>query len=178
MLKDITRYAQQGFTNAANDECMIALQQDTAAMGIQWATRALAMDDPNKSRVVGKIDWSVPPQGHVPFGGDGYCISAFTKQDPDLLFRILATATSKTEPARRGGPDGADPNVAPGRSGTQEIPLLPGSPASSQSVSLSAPARILLGRRIHHPPYPAGPDRRNDREGRAWTRRRAKPRTS
>ncbi|HEY6431950.1 MAG TPA: extracellular solute-binding protein [Acetobacteraceae bacterium] len=95
MLKAITRYAQQGFTNAANDECMIALQQDTAAMGLQWATRALAMDDPNKSRVVGKIDWSVPPQGHVPFGGDGYCISAFTKQDPDLLFRILATATSK-----------------------------------------------------------------------------------
>ncbi len=95
MLKEITRYAQQGFTNAANDECMIALQQDTAAMGIQWATRALAMDDPNKSRVVGKIDWAVPPQGHVPFGGDGYCISAFTKQDPDLLFRILATATSR-----------------------------------------------------------------------------------
>ena len=94
MLKEITRYAQQGFTNAANDECMIALQQDTAAMGIQWATRALAMDDPNKSRVVGKMDWAVPPQGHVPFGGDGYCISAFTKQDPDVLFRILATATA------------------------------------------------------------------------------------
>jgi multiple sugar transport system substrate-binding protein len=95
MLKQITRYAQQGFTSAANDECMIALQQDTAAMGLQWATRALSMDDPNKSRVVGKIDWTVPPQGHEPFGGDGYCISAFTKQDPDLLFRILAIATSK-----------------------------------------------------------------------------------
>jgi ABC-type glycerol-3-phosphate transport system substrate-binding protein len=95
MLKEITSYAQQGYTNAANDECMIALQQDTAAMGIQWASRALAMDDPNKSRVVGKIDWSVPPQGHVPFGGDGYCISAFSRQDPDLLFRILCTATNK-----------------------------------------------------------------------------------
>jgi ABC-type glycerol-3-phosphate transport system substrate-binding protein len=95
MLKEITRYAQQGFTNAANDECMIALQQDTAAMGLQWATRAMSMDDPSKSQVVGKIDWSVPPQGHTPFGSDGYAISAFTKQDPDLLFRILATATSK-----------------------------------------------------------------------------------
>jgi ABC-type glycerol-3-phosphate transport system substrate-binding protein len=95
MLKEITRYAQPGFTNAANDECMIALQQDTAVMGLQWATRAMAMDDPDKSRVVGKIDWVVPPRGHEPFSGDGYCISAFTKQDPDLLFRILATATSK-----------------------------------------------------------------------------------
>jgi ABC-type glycerol-3-phosphate transport system substrate-binding protein len=95
MLVEITRYAQQGFTNAANDECMIALQQDTAVMGVQWATRAMAMDDPNKSRVVGKIDWAVPPQGHQSIGGDGYCLSAFSKQDPDLLFRILATATSK-----------------------------------------------------------------------------------
>jgi multiple sugar transport system substrate-binding protein len=30
----------------------------------------------------------------VPFGGDAYCISAYSKQDPDLLFRILATATT------------------------------------------------------------------------------------
>jgi len=96
MLKEISGYAQQGFTNAANDECAIALQQDTAAMGLQWATRAMSMDDPAKSRVVGKIDWVVPPQGHEGFGGDGYAISAFSKQDPDLLFRILATASSKT----------------------------------------------------------------------------------
>jgi ABC-type glycerol-3-phosphate transport system substrate-binding protein len=95
MLKEITRYAQQGFTNAANDECSIAFQQDAATMGVQWATRALSMDDPAKSRVVGKIDWAVPPQGHQSMGGDGYCISAFSQQDPDLLFRILATATSK-----------------------------------------------------------------------------------
>ena len=94
MLHKITRYAQQGYTSAANDECMIALQQDSAAMGLQWASRALAMDDPNKSRVVDKFAWAVPPQGHVPVGGDGYCISAFSKQDPDLLFRIVATATT------------------------------------------------------------------------------------
>ena len=100
MLHQITRYAQPGYTNAANDECMIALQQDAAAMGVQWASRALAMDDPNKSRVVGKMAWAVPPQGHEPFGGDGYCLSAFSKQDPDLLFRILATAT--TAPNLRG----------------------------------------------------------------------------
>jgi multiple sugar transport system substrate-binding protein len=95
MLVEITRYAQQGFINAANDECSIALQQDTAVMGVQWATRALSMDDPKKSRVVDKIDWAVPPQGHQTVGGDGYCLSAFSQQDPDLLFRILATATSK-----------------------------------------------------------------------------------
>jgi ABC-type glycerol-3-phosphate transport system substrate-binding protein len=99
MLKEITRYAQQGFTAAANDECMIALQQDGAAMGLQWATRARAMDDPAKSRVIGKIDWVKPPRGHVRMGGDGYAISAFSKQDPEVLFQIIATSAS--EPSLR-----------------------------------------------------------------------------
>ena len=94
-LKDTTKFAQRGFASAANDECSIALQQDAAAMGLQWATRAGSMDDPKQSRVVGKIDWVAPPQGHGRFSSDGYAISAFSKQDPDLLFRIIATATSE-----------------------------------------------------------------------------------
>ncbi len=93
-LKETTKFAQRGFTSAANDECSIALQQDAAAMGLQWATRAGSMDDPKQSRVVGKIDWIAPPQGHGRFSADGYAISAFSKQDPDTLFRIIATATN------------------------------------------------------------------------------------
>jgi multiple sugar transport system substrate-binding protein len=95
MLKEITHYAQQGFTAAANDECTIALQQDTATMGMQWATRANSMDDPAKSRVVGQIDWIAPPQGHGRIAGDGYAISAYSKQDPDTLFRIIATSAGE-----------------------------------------------------------------------------------
>ena len=95
MMKEIAGCAQQGFTAAANDECMIAYQQDTGVMGLQWATRAKAMDDPTKSRVVGKIDWVAPPQGHARNSSDGYAISAFSKQDPDLLFRIIATSASQ-----------------------------------------------------------------------------------
>jgi ABC-type glycerol-3-phosphate transport system substrate-binding protein len=95
MMKAIAQYAQQGFTAAANDECMIAYQQDIGAMGLQWASRAKAMDDPNKSRVVGKIDWTAPPQGHGRNSGDGYAISTFSKQDPDTLFRIIATSASR-----------------------------------------------------------------------------------
>jgi multiple sugar transport system substrate-binding protein len=100
MLKEITRYAQQGFAAAADDECMIALQQDGAAMGLEWATRAHAMDDPQKSRVVGKIDWVAPPQGHARVSSSGYAISAFSKQDPDTMFRVIATSAS--EPSIRG----------------------------------------------------------------------------
>jgi multiple sugar transport system substrate-binding protein len=95
MMKEIAHSAQQGFTAAANDECMIAYQQDTGVMGLQWASRAKAMDDPNKSRIVGKIDWVAPPQGHARISGDGYAISAFSKQDPDTLFRIIATSANQ-----------------------------------------------------------------------------------
>jgi multiple sugar transport system substrate-binding protein len=95
MMKEITRYAQQGFSAAANDECTIAYQQDAGMMGLQWATRAKSMDDPAKSRIVGKIDWVVPPQGRARIAGDGYAISAFSKQDPDTLFRIIATSSSQ-----------------------------------------------------------------------------------
>jgi multiple sugar transport system substrate-binding protein len=95
MMKEIAHYAQQGFTAAANDECMIAYQQDTGTMGLQWASRAKAMDDPAKSRVIKKIDWVAPPQGHARNSGDGYAISAFSKQDPDTLFRIIATSSNQ-----------------------------------------------------------------------------------
>jgi multiple sugar transport system substrate-binding protein len=100
MMKEIAQSAQQGFSAAANDECTIAYQQDTGVMGLQWATRAKAMDDPAKSRIVGKIDWAAPPQGHARISGDGYAISAFSKQDPDTLFRIIATSAS--QPSMRG----------------------------------------------------------------------------
>ena len=92
-LKESTKAAQRGFVTAANDECTIALQQDAAAMGMQWATRARSVDDPKQSRAAGKFEWAPMPQGHARVLADGYAISAFSKQDPDKLFRIMATAT-------------------------------------------------------------------------------------
>jgi len=94
-LKEVTQSAQRGFASAANDECTIALQQDAATMGLQWATRARSVDDPKQSRVVGKFEWAAMPEGHARVLADGYAISAFSKQDPDLLFRIIATATQE-----------------------------------------------------------------------------------
>lgn len=92
-LKETTRSAQQGFTTAGNDECTVAFQQDAAAMGQQWATRARSVDDTRQSRVVGKFAWTAMPEGHARLITDGYAISAYSQQDPDVLFRILATAT-------------------------------------------------------------------------------------
>lgn len=89
-LKEVSQYAPRGFTAHANDESTIAFQQDFAAMGLQWLTRAAAMDDPEKSRVVGKIDWAVPPGGHSRLSISGYGISKFSSLDKDKLFQILA----------------------------------------------------------------------------------------
>ena len=141
MMKEIAQCAQQGYTAAANDECMIAYQQDTGLMGLQWATRAKAMDDPAKSRIVGKIDWTPPPQGHGRISGDGYGISAFSKQDPDTLFRIIATSSS--EASLRG----AASLLIPPRTALLEDPELRKAnrfyPAALASYDIGTPAPSL-----------------------------------
>jgi ABC-type glycerol-3-phosphate transport system substrate-binding protein len=94
-LKETTASAQRGFATAANDECSIALQQDTAVMGLQWVSRAGSMDDPTKSTVVGKVEWAVPPGGRQRISSSGYAISAFSSQDPETLFKIIATSANE-----------------------------------------------------------------------------------
>jgi ABC-type glycerol-3-phosphate transport system substrate-binding protein len=97
LLKSLVANAQQGATAAGNDECTVALQQGAAAMGLQWVTRARAMDNPEQSRVRGLVDWIAPPQGHSRVSTDGYAISAFSRQDPETLFRIIATSASQAK---------------------------------------------------------------------------------
>ncbi len=94
-MKDISRYAQRGFTSAAGDEGSLALYQGFAAQGHMWATRAASMEDPSKSRFVGKFGYDVPAQGGQRLSVSGYAISAFSKQDPDLLFRIMLESMRK-----------------------------------------------------------------------------------
>lgn len=95
MMKAMSEYAPRGFTSHANDESTINLQQGLATMGLQWFTRAAAMDNPEQSRVVGKIDWVAPPSGGARIANDGYAISAFSSGDRDEMFRMLAEAASK-----------------------------------------------------------------------------------
>jgi multiple sugar transport system substrate-binding protein len=91
-LKAMSRFAPRGFTSHANDESTVTFQQGLAAMGIQWSARALPMDDPTRSRVVGKMDWVAPPGGGQPLSLDGYAISRFTKQNKETIFKVIATA--------------------------------------------------------------------------------------
>ena len=127
MMKEITRYAQQGFSAAANDECTIAYQQDTGTMGLQWATRAKAMDDPAKSRVVGKIDWVAPPEGRARIAGDGYAHLGLQQAGPGHAVPHHRHVVEPGEHARRGVADHSAAQVADRRSGAgQGEPLLSG----------------------------------------------------
>ena len=93
--KQLAQYAVPGFTTQGNDENSINFGQDVAATGQQWATRCASMDDPAKSKVVGKIAWAVPPGGHQAITTDGYAISSKASKDKDKLFRLLATVLSE-----------------------------------------------------------------------------------
>lgn len=93
-LKEMSKFAPRGFTSHANDESTINLQQGLAAMGLQWFTRAASMDDPQKSRVVGKIDWIAPPGGGARLANDGFAISAFSSGDREEMFKMLAKGAS------------------------------------------------------------------------------------
>ena len=116
-LKEMMRYAPPGVTSYANDECMVALQQDLVAMGFQWQSRAGAMDDPRSSKVVGKIEWAAPPSAGkgVPAGQrittNSFAISRFTRVDKDLIFRTMADASSRE--GMRGAAKFAMPTRAP-----------------------------------------------------------------
>jgi ABC-type glycerol-3-phosphate transport system substrate-binding protein len=94
-MKEMTKYAPRGFTAHANDESTINLQQGLAAMGLQWFTRASAMDDPKQSRFVGKFEWVAPPGGGARIANDGFAISKFSSADKEEMFRMLAEAASQ-----------------------------------------------------------------------------------
>lgn len=105
-IRRLLKYAPPGVMNYGNDESMVAMQHDKVAMMLQWSTRAPGMRNPEESKVVGLVKYDQPPsywQGGPAAGqpaASGYAISAFTKNDPELIFQIIARATDE-ETARK-----------------------------------------------------------------------------
>src|SRR5262249_22097827 len=100
-MKELMKYAPPNVLAFHNDESTVAMQQGLTAMGLLWQSRALAMDNAQVSQVVGKVDFAVPPaavkggrsQPRLSVGC--YSISAFTKNDPDLVFQVVTKTLSK-----------------------------------------------------------------------------------
>jgi multiple sugar transport system substrate-binding protein len=100
-MKELMKYAPPNVLAFHNDESTVAMQQGLTAMGLLWQSRALAMDNAQVSQVVGKVQFAVPPAATK--GGKSrarlsvgcYSISAFTKNDPELVFQVIAKTLSK-----------------------------------------------------------------------------------
>ncbi|MCH4564008.1 extracellular solute-binding protein [Halomonas sp. EGI 63088] len=110
-MKEMAEHAPRGFTSHANDESTINLQQGLAAMGLQWFTRAAAMDDPTQSRFVGEFEWAAPPGGGARIANDGFAISKFSSADKEEMFQMLATAASQ-ESMRKGAEYAMPPRLS------------------------------------------------------------------
>ncbi|MBC7637469.1 MAG: extracellular solute-binding protein [Acetobacteraceae bacterium] len=93
-LRDIGKFAAPGFTAQANDENTVLMQQDLAAMQVMWVSRAAQMNNPERSKVVGKIGFAIAPGGGQRIGYDGFAIAKNSKADRDTMFRLMAATTS------------------------------------------------------------------------------------
>jgi ABC-type glycerol-3-phosphate transport system substrate-binding protein len=100
-MKELMKYAPPNVLAFHNDESTVAMQQGLTAMGLLWQSRALAMDNAQVSQVVGKVQFAVPPaatkggKSHARLSVGCYSISAYTKNDPDLVFQVLGKTLSK-----------------------------------------------------------------------------------
>ena len=93
-LIELARYSAPGYLSNGNNEAMVNFQQDLAVMGLQWASRAKAMANPEKSRVVGHIDFAVPPGGGSRVIVIGYCLPKFSDVDRETRFKVLLEAST------------------------------------------------------------------------------------
>ncbi len=140
--KRLAKFTVPGYTAVHNDEHTVNLGQDIAAMGQQWATRCASMDNPEKSRVTGKIKWTtMPAGGRQILVSDIYCISRYSAKDKDLLFRIIASAL------REENQKGAAALAVPTRQAAVSDPALAEKyrwyPAISQALAIGQPMPSL-----------------------------------
>jgi len=67
---ELGKYSPPGYAGFNADEVSAHLLQSTAAMSINWPAWIAAMDDPAKSKVVGKIAFAPMPSGRAPGVGE------------------------------------------------------------------------------------------------------------
>lgn len=100
-IQKLMPYLPDGSTTYGSDEASLAMSQGLAAMGLIQTTKSADMDNEEKSVVVGNVGFYSSPsleEGGAPaslFATAGYAISAFTEQDPDLVFRTMCNALTE-----------------------------------------------------------------------------------
>ncbi|MGH9671896.1 MAG: extracellular solute-binding protein [Bryobacteraceae bacterium] len=107
---ELGRYSPPGYAGFNADELGAHLMQGTAAMSIKWPAWIGAMDDPNRSRVAGKIAFATMPSARRPgrpsLGAWMLAVPAASrKRDLAIEFIVLACAPERMKQAAiRGNP--------------------------------------------------------------------------
>lgn len=100
-IQKLMPYCPDGSTTYGSDESSLAMTQGLTSMGLIQTTRSGDMDNEEQSTVVGKVGFYSSPaleEGGAPaslFATAGYSISAFTENDPDLVFRTMCNALTE-----------------------------------------------------------------------------------
>lgn len=102
ILKSLLPLMSPNALSLSNDLVMVNFQQDKAAMGNVWATRAAEMDNEQVSKVVGKVNYAMAPTANssttVPSTSifwDGYVFPARMGADRELVFKIMMESLKK-----------------------------------------------------------------------------------
>jgi multiple sugar transport system substrate-binding protein len=107
---DLGKYSPPGYAGFNADEVSSHLLQSTAAMSINWPAWIAAMDDPAKSKVIGKIGFAPMPAQRVPGVGELgtwlLAVPAASKHSADAFdFMFWATEAAQMKQASlRGNP--------------------------------------------------------------------------
>lgn len=100
-IKKLTDSCPDGSTTYGSDESTLAMTQGLVSMGLIQTTRSSDMNNEEQSKVVGKVGFYNPPskeEGGIPaslFATAGYSISAFTENDPELVFQTMCNALTE-----------------------------------------------------------------------------------
>jgi multiple sugar transport system substrate-binding protein len=107
---ELGKYSPPGYAGFNAAEVSAQLLQGTAAMSINWPAWIAAMDDPSKSKVVGKIEFAPMPAGRLPGVAElGAWLLAIPAGSPhrDAALDFINWATDPvqmTQAALRGNP--------------------------------------------------------------------------
>jgi multiple sugar transport system substrate-binding protein len=107
---ELGKYAPPGYAGFNADEVSAHLLQSTAAMSINWPAWIAAMDDPAKSKVVGKIDFApLPSEKRKGVAGLGAWLVGVptASKNKDRAFEFLTWATGAgpmKQATQRGNP--------------------------------------------------------------------------
>lgn len=138
---ELGKHAPPGYVSFNADEVSAHLLQGTAAMSINWPAWISAFSDPAKSKVIGKMEFTVMPgaraEGRAEIGNWLIAIPRDAR-NPEAAFDFLLWATSK-EQLKRSALGGNPPTRRSVFTDPELLAKFPSYPAQLRSLENSRP---------------------------------------